>query len=77
MSNSISIPSGFKEVTKAEFWEWVKTTPRNIHPTPEKEAGYSNLTSGGYVFFWHDLRTRELLGKSSDLHCCLRESEVK
>lgn len=42
-----------RQVTKEEFYK-VMNGPRNVHPTPEKDRDD-----------WKDLRTGELIGKST------------
>lgn len=51
-----------RQVTEAEFWKWVMGTRRNVHPSVRG----SSKDASGYVSHWHDLRTGQLMGKSTD-----------
>lgn len=54
--------SSLRQVTKDEFWRWVMGTKRNVHPSVRG----SSKDADGYVSLWHDQRTGQLLGKSTD-----------
>jgi hypothetical protein len=54
-------PAGLRSVTKEVFWEWVMKTQRNVHPA--LRGRWSD--PDGFVSYWHDQRTGELIGFST------------
>lgn len=65
---------GFKLVDKSVFTAFVMGTTRNVHPTLGTSPVYD--PKEGYTSTWKDLRTREVIGYSTNTAYHLREDLV-
>ena len=52
--------TGFRQVSKDEFWKWVMGTTRNVHPSCDGRF----KSEEGVCSIWHDLRAGEVVGRS-------------